>query len=66
MMKQTGGFTYLFTAAMKNSSTTATFTLPSISSGSVEVIGENRTLTITAGKFQDSFAGYGIHLYKIN
>ena len=31
----------------------------------MEVIGENRTLTISGGKFMDDFASYGVHLYKI-
>ena len=48
---------------MRPGTTTASF---SVASGDqVEVIGENRTLTITSGKFTDNFASYGVHLYKI-
>lgn len=66
MAKQYGGNVYVFAAAMKNNSTNATITVPSIASGTVEVINENRSLTISSNKFQDNFAGYGIHLYKIS
>jgi hypothetical protein len=32
----------------------------------VDVLDENRTITATDGNFQDSFDGYGVHLYKTN
>ncbi len=63
MTKNQGGANYIFAVAMRSGSTTATFT---VNSGvSVEVLGENRTLTISGGKFTDSFSNYGVHLYKI-
>lgn len=63
MVKNYGGAHYIFAVAMRNGATTATF---NVTSGSlVEVIGENRSITISAGSFSDSFAGYGVHLYKI-
>jgi hypothetical protein len=64
MARQYNGSTYIFSVAMRNGSTTGTFTVPSGSS--VEVIGEGRTIPITNGKFSDNFGGYGVHLYKIN
>jgi hypothetical protein len=34
--------------------------------GIVDVVNENRTITLTAGKFSDSFAANGAHVYKID
>jgi len=64
MEKQLGGTTYVFAVAMRNSSTTGTFTTPEVSSGSVTVIGESRQTPITNGQFVDSYAGYAVHLYQ--
>ncbi|HET6228290.1 MAG TPA: T9SS type A sorting domain-containing protein, partial [Bacteroidia bacterium] len=63
MTKNDGNTNYLFAVGMRPGTTTATFT---VSAGTkAEVIGENRTLTITSGKFTDDFASYAVHLYKI-
>jgi hypothetical protein len=66
MVKQYGGFTYVFAVAMLNNAGTATFTLPNVTSGTAQVLDENRQLTVSGGVFQDGFAGYGVHLYQIN
>lgn len=63
MTKNYGGANYIFSVAMRSGVTTATFTVTS--GTTVEVLGENRTLPITAGKFTDNFSSYGVHLYKI-
>jgi len=55
---------YLFTVAMRNEPTDATFTIKS--GRDVEVIGENRRIKITDGQFKDHYNGYEVHLYKIN
>ena len=34
--------------------------------GVATVVGENRTLPVTAGKFSDAFAANGVHIYTIN
>ena len=65
MVKQYGGSTYIFSAAMRNKTTTGTFTLTGVSGTNVTVLGENRQLTVSGGKFQDSFAAYGVHLYQV-
>jgi hypothetical protein len=65
LVKQYSGFTYVFSVAMRNTATTATFSLPGITAGTAEVLGEGRQITIANGKFQDAFAGYAVHLYKI-
>jgi hypothetical protein len=31
----------------------------------VNVLGEDRTIEAVDGRFQDDFAGWGVHLYKI-
>jgi hypothetical protein len=63
MTKNYGLANYIFSVGMRPGITTASFT---VSAGNkVEVIGENRTLTIAGGKFSDDFASYGVHLYKI-
>ncbi len=63
MTKNYGGANYIFAIAMSNSQTTATF---SVTSGSkVEVISEGRSINIANGKFDDTFSGYAVHLYKI-
>lgn len=63
MVKKHNGATYVFSTSMRNHATTGTFTVPSGSK--VEVIGEDRTLSMVDGQFSDEFAPYGVHLYKI-
>jgi hypothetical protein len=63
MVKNHDGMTYVFAVAMRDGATTATFTTPS--GGKVDVLGENRTLAISAGRFSDRFESYGVHLYKL-
>ncbi|MBW3622967.1 MAG: hypothetical protein KY468_06100 [Armatimonadetes bacterium] len=65
MVKRHDGATYLFTVGMRNAPTEGAFEIPGISSGEVEVIGENRTLALREGRFQDAFRPYDVHLYRI-
>jgi hypothetical protein len=66
MLKRTAEATYLFAVAMRDGRATAQFTLTCVpDSGPVEVIGEDRTLTLSARSFSDDFEGYGVHLYRI-
>ena len=64
MVKKYAGATYIFAVAMREGSTTATFTAPS--GEKAEVLGENRSLDISNGKFSDQFESYGVHLYKVS
>jgi hypothetical protein len=59
--------TYVFAAAQRPGETQATFTVPDLPpAATIEVIGEGRTLRPTAaGKFEDAFEPYGVHLYKM-
>jgi hypothetical protein len=66
MLKRHAGATYVFAVAMKNQSTTGTFTLRDFAdAASVEVIDENRTVPVSGGVFEDDFSGYAVHRYKI-
>ena len=65
LVKEQGGATYIFAAAMRSNSTTATFSLTGIPSGTATALGEGRQIAVTNGQFQDSFSGYGVHLYQI-
>jgi hypothetical protein len=67
LIKRLNTATYLFAVAMRGSPTHATFSgLTNVRAGAVaEVIGENRTITLSANSFQDDFAGWSVHLYKI-
>lgn len=67
MLKRFDGNTYLFAVAMRSGTTNATFTLSNMSEKqTVEVIGENRTVQSINGVFQDTFSGYGVHIYKVS
>jgi predicted amino acid-binding ACT domain protein len=34
--------------------------------GTATVVGEDRTVNVTAGKFSDAFAANGVHIYQID
>jgi hypothetical protein len=66
VVKRQGGATYLFAVAMRAGEARATVSLPGMSRGAVaEVLGEGRTIPIVDGTFQDGFAPFAVHLYKI-
>jgi hypothetical protein len=66
LLKRYNGASYLFAAEMREGSTTATFTLRDFpATASAEVLGETRSIDVAGGVFSDSFASYGIHLYRI-
>jgi hypothetical protein len=67
LVKRQGGALYVFAAAMRDSAqpVMGTFTLRTVTNGMAEVLGENRSVPVNGGKLQDSFDGYGVHLYKI-
>lgn len=57
---------YIFAVRMEGTPAEATFTLPAAGGGTVEVLGEGRTLPVRGGKFRDKFDGYGVHLYGLS
>lgn len=66
MVKQVGGFTYIFAVAMRPLETDAIFSLANVPEGTaVEVLGENRTLPVALGKFSDRFGPWAVHLYRV-
>jgi hypothetical protein len=68
MLKTFGGHAYVFASLSIGGATgSKTFTLPpEVTGTTVEVIGESRSIPITAGSFIDTFANeYTHHVYKI-
>jgi hypothetical protein len=66
MTKKHNGAMYLFAVAIRGNKTTATFTLQQPGSyKTIEVLGENRTITFKKGVFKDNFESWDVHLYRI-
>lgn len=66
MVKRSAGATYVFAVAMRDGATSGTFELFAHGSATmVQVLGEDRTLPVVEGSFTDAFAGYDVHLYRI-
>lgn len=68
MLKTHNGYAYIFAGiGIGHSTGVKTFSVPAgVQGTSVEVVGENRTLTISGGNFSDTFAfEYTHHVYKI-
>jgi hypothetical protein len=58
---------YVFAGSRENVASTPTFSLSGVDSGTATVIGENRTIPISSGRFSDSFPdGNAIHVYRID
>jgi hypothetical protein len=58
---------YVFAGNKENVASTATFSLSGVDDGTATVIGENRTISISNGRFSDSFGdGNAIHIYRID
>jgi hypothetical protein len=62
--RRQGDSTWVFSAAMRDQATKATFALKG-AKGSVEVLGENRTIPLKDGKFEDVFKPFDVHLYRV-
>jgi hypothetical protein len=65
MAKRQGDALYVFAVAMRRETSTPWFAIRGLGDGQAIVIDEGRTVGIKAGIFEDSFLGYGVHLYKI-
>jgi hypothetical protein len=59
------GRTYVFSVAMRDGQTTASFEVPGIGDARVEALGEGRTIETVGGKWEDRFLGYQVHLYRV-
>ena len=68
MAKQCGNDVYLFAVGMRNLPSHAELTMDVLhraeQNGAVEVVGENRTLPMWGGRFEDDFKPYEVHIYK--
>jgi hypothetical protein len=67
MVKAKGQTLYVFAAISRAGTATGSFTIAGMSGGGVAtVVGESRTVKVTAGKFSDPFAASGVHIYQID
>ena len=66
MAKRHGGALYVFAVGMQNAEATGKFRVRGVPAGArVEVLGENRSLPLRLGTFEDRFTPYAVHLYRI-
>lgn len=66
MIKRQAAAIYVFAVAMRGGASTGSFVLRGVKGkATAEVLGEERTLAVTRGRFQDHFAPYEVHLYRI-
>jgi hypothetical protein len=65
MVKRYEGALYVFAVAMQNEICQAKFSIGEFADGQADVIDETRGIKIVSGLFEDSFAGYDAHIYKI-
>jgi hypothetical protein len=67
MLKASGTSLYVFSAIARAGTTMGSFDVKGMTgNGMATVVGENRTISVTAGKFGDAFAANGVHIYKID
>lgn len=64
LVKRPGDATYVFAVAMRDKGTKAAFTVKG-GKGAAEVLGENRSIPLKGGAFEDEFKPYDVHLYRI-
>jgi hypothetical protein len=65
VLKRVGEVRYVFAVSMANGATTATFSLSGLDGARVEVLGEARDVVASEGVFEDDFAPYDVHLYRV-
>jgi len=66
MVKRRAGATYVFAVVVRGIGGPADITVQGLPAGaSAEVLGENRSLKVSNGRFADTFDPYGVHLYRI-
>lgn len=66
MVKKHAGATYVFAVPMRDGQTQTRFSVQGLSGPkTVEVLGENRTLELKNGIFEDNFKSWDVHLYRI-
>jgi hypothetical protein len=66
MVKRYGGATYIFAVGMRNAPTRGRFEARGLpEAATAEVIGEDRSIQVRNGRFEDEFRAYDTHLYRI-
>jgi hypothetical protein len=66
MLKRHAGATYLFAVSLYHRETQGTFQIAGLGAPSAaEVLGEDRRVSVEKGQFTDTFAGYDVHVYRI-
>jgi hypothetical protein len=65
MAREHNGGRYVFAAAMRDGRTVARFDMSGIIEGQAKVIGEDRSVRLRHGQFEDRFGPYEVHLYRI-
>jgi hypothetical protein len=67
MVKAGGTSLDVFSAVSRTGTATGSFAIQGMTgNGTATVIGESRTIPITAGKFSDAFAANGVHIYQVD
>lgn len=67
MVKRHGGSLYVFAVAMREGTTKTTFDIKGISDEyAVEILGEERSITVENGTFIDDFGPWDVHLYRLS
>ncbi len=67
MVKANGTSIYVFSAIAKGGTTTGSYAVSGMTGdATAKVVGENRNVNVTAGKFSDAFAANGVHIYQID
>lgn len=66
MVKKHNQAVYVFAVGLRDGQTRARFSVQGLSGANqVEVLGENRTLDVQDGGFEDDFSPWAVHLYRI-
>ena len=66
LCKEHGGDTYVFAVSKSDQPLRAVFTVgASRVRGAVDVVGEGRRAEAVDGRFEDDFAAYGVHIYRL-
>jgi hypothetical protein len=67
MVKGNGSKLYVFSAISRAGTAMGSFSIKGMTGNAMAtVVGENRTTTVTNGKFSDAFSASGAHVYEID
>jgi hypothetical protein len=65
LVKRDHDSVYVFAVAMENRASQPRFNLRGVDGSRATVLDEGRSIPIAQSAFQDSFEGYGVHIYRI-